>query len=128
MQHVGNGVLELVITITWSIWFNRNKVKHDKPHQSAAMNIHKARPLIEEFQVANFQLLKPAEKEENKWINPKPPLYKINSNGAVFQQEVSGVGAVIRDHAGRVIAALSKKLQYPLFGGPFFGAQPCVVC
>ena len=50
----------------------------------------------------------------NKWINLKPPLYKINSDGAVFQQQqASGVGVVIRDHAGRVVATLSKKLHYP---------------
>ena len=29
VQHVGNEVLELVITIAWSIWFNRNQVRHD---------------------------------------------------------------------------------------------------
>ena len=68
------------------------------------MNIHKARLLIEEFQVVNFQPLKPAKKEENKWTNPKPPWYKINSDGAIFQQqEVSSVGAVVRDHASRVV-------------------------
>ena len=68
------------------------------------MNIHKARLLIEEFQVVNFQPLKPAKKEESKWTNPKPPWYKINSDGAVFQQqEVSSVGAMVRDHAGRVV-------------------------
>ena len=63
--------MELVITIAWSIWFNQNQVRHNKPCQSAAMNIHKARTLIEEFQVVNFQPLKPAEKEENKWANIK---------------------------------------------------------
>ena len=40
--------------LAWSIWFNRNQVRHDKPRQSVAMIIHKARTLIEEFKVANF--------------------------------------------------------------------------
>lgn len=36
-------------------------------------------------------------------------------DGAVFaQQHASGVGVVIRDHEGLVVAALSKKLWYPL--------------
>ena len=50
---------------------HQNQVKHNKPCQSATMNIHKARTLIEEFQVINFQPLKLAKKEENKWTNRK---------------------------------------------------------
>nr|XP_023915109.1 uncharacterized protein LOC112026651 [Quercus suber] len=77
-QHVGDEILELVITIAWSIWFNRNQVWKGKADQSANMIIHKAISVIEEFQHA------------------------------------TGVAAVIRDHEGRVVAALSKKLHYPL--------------
>ena len=49
MQHVGNEILELVITIAWSIWFNRNQVWQGKADQLASMIIHKARAVIEEF-------------------------------------------------------------------------------
>lgn len=79
------------------------------------MIINKAKEVIEEFQVANFTPSKPIVKEADLWINPKPPQYKVNTDEAVFaQQQDSGVGAVIRDNEGRVVAALSKNLHYPL--------------
>ena len=49
VQHVGNEILELVITIAWNIWFNWNQVWQGKADQSASMIIHKARLVIEEF-------------------------------------------------------------------------------
>lgn len=93
---MGNDVLELIITIAWCIWYNRNQVRLGKPTQSAGMIINKAKEVIEEFQVANFTPSKPIVKEADLWINPKPPLYNVNIDGAVFaQQQASGVGAVI---------------------------------
>lgn len=95
-QHVGNDVLELIITHAWCIWYNRNQVRLGKPTQSVGMIINKAKAVIEEFQEANFTQSKPIVKEVDLWINPKPPWYKVNTDGAVFaQQQASGVGAVI---------------------------------
>ncbi|XP_030959184.1 uncharacterized protein LOC115981148 [Quercus lobata] len=73
VQHFGDEILELVITIAWSIWFNQNQVWQGKADQSANMIIHKARSMIEEFQVANFQPSGSSMKEVELWINPKPP-------------------------------------------------------
>ena len=73
IQHVGDAVLELAITIAWSIWFNWNQVRHGQSCQFAAMILDKARSLIDEFQVANFQPSPLVVKEVEIWINPKPP-------------------------------------------------------
>ena len=49
------------------------------------------------------------------WTPSQAPYYKINVDGVVFAQlNVSGVGVVIRDSAGRVEAALSKNYSVPL--------------
>ncbi|KAK9989090.1 hypothetical protein SO802_029329 [Lithocarpus litseifolius] len=54
-------------------------------------------------------------KDSNLLINPKPPWYKINTDGAIFaQQQAIGVGVVVRDHKGRVMAVLSNLLHFPL--------------
>ena len=71
--HVGDKILELVITITWSIWFNRNQFLHRRANQTASLIIHKVRSMIEEFQVANFQPSRSSMKEVELWINLKPP-------------------------------------------------------
>ena len=115
VQHVGDDVFELTITIAWSIWFNRNATRLEKSSQNASMIIQKARALLDEFQVANFQLSLPMVKDSGQWICLKPPWYKINTKAAVFeQQQATEVGAVIQDHEGQVVARLSKKLWYPL--------------
>ena len=76
-------MLELAITIACSISFNRNQVRHGQSCQSAAVIL---RSLIDEFQVANFRPSLPIVKEVEIWVNPKPPWYKVNIDGAVFQQ------------------------------------------
>ena len=49
---------------------------------------------------------------EATWQPPKPPWYEANMDGAIFsQQKETGIGVVIRDHHGAVVAALSKKLK-----------------
>ena len=49
-------------------------------------------------------------------MDQPPPWYKINTDGVVFlQQQATGVGMVIRDHEGKVVAALSNKLHYSLW-------------
>ena len=62
--------------------------------------------------MANFRPSGSSVKKVELWINPKPPWYKINIDGAVFffQHHATGEGVVICDHGGRVEAALIKKL------------------
>lgn len=75
VQHMGNDVLELAITIAWSIWFNRNTTRLGKSSQNASMhNIQKERVLLNEFQVANFQTSRPVVRGSGgQWICLKPP-------------------------------------------------------
>ncbi|XP_075645647.1 protein neprosin-like [Castanea sativa] len=49
------------------------------------------------------------------WSPPTRPRYKINVDGSVFSTlESVGVGVLIRDSEGQVIAVLSKKINAPL--------------
>ncbi|KAK9984734.1 hypothetical protein SO802_034259 [Lithocarpus litseifolius] len=97
------------------MWFNRNAVRQGKVRQTAAMILQKARLLLDEFQLANFQPSKSVMHDRGQWTNPSPQWYKVNVDGAVFEsQQASGVGVIIRDHGGMVAAALSKKVLCPL--------------
>ena len=108
-------MLELVIIVAWSMWFNKNAVQQGKARQTAPMILQKARLLLEEFQLANFQPSKTVIHDREQWTNPSPPWYKVNINGAVFvAQQASSVGVIIRDQGGLVATTLSKKVLCPL--------------
>lgn len=50
-----------------------------------------------------------------KWVHPPSRCYKVNVDSAMFsKRKQARVGVVIRDGAGQVIIALSKKLYTPL--------------
>ena len=52
---------------------------------------------------------------DGHWVPPTFPWYKINVDAAVFSHlGMTGVGVIIWDHFGSVIAALSKRLPLPL--------------
>ena len=52
---------------------------------------------------------------QNKWTPPPHGWYKVNTDRAVFsKQKWVGIGVIARDEQGRVVAAMSKRLQVPL--------------
>ena len=63
---------------------------------------------VAQTQVSPVQRLRP------KWEPPPPQLLKINFDGAVFADtEEAGVGVVVRDSQGKVIASLAEKIKLP---------------
>ena len=115
IQHVGKELHELVVTIAMCMWYTRNKTRHGATRQSSREIILKARSILENYKLA--QLRKPQHKElaDTQWIPPDYLWYKINTDAAVFSVTKSvGIGVVVRDHEGLVLAALSKCMPLPL--------------
>ena len=49
-----------------------------------------------------------------RWAQPKNGLYKVNYDAAIFDSlGYAGLGVVIRDSAGQIIATLSQKIGLP---------------
>ena len=97
------------------MWYNRNKTRHGAPRQSSRDIIHKARLILEDYKLAHLQ--KPLHKEhaDIRWIPPDYPWYKINVDAAVFSNKKAvGIGVVVRDHEGSMLATLSKCIPLPL--------------
>ena len=54
------------------------------------------------------------QRQPAKWEPPPPPILKINFDGAVFKEKnEAGIGVVVRDSHGLVIASLAEKIQLP---------------
>lgn len=66
--------------------------------------------MLDEFQIANEkpQPMRVSTTMEAKWCPPQPGSYKVNIDGTVFaKRKQVGIGVVIRDSVGEVVAALS---------------------
>ena len=49
-----------------------------------------------------------------KWQHPNPGEYKTNFDGPMFNEcDEAGVGIVIRDSGGMVVAAMAEKIKKP---------------
>ena len=105
----------LMVMTAWGIWTNRNEVRHGKSGKPATVLARWTKNYLEEYLTANHDVRPYREPVEAVWQLPKPPWYKANLDGATFEhQKAAGIGVVIRDHHGAVVATLSKKLSIPL--------------
>ena len=81
---------------------------------------HDASLWLLQFQEANeaTAATAPVQSEsrlQHTWLPPSNQLYKVNVDGAVFKERnESGVGVIIRDVNGLVVAAMCKKFHAPL--------------
>ncbi|XP_030973303.1 uncharacterized protein LOC115993151 [Quercus lobata] len=75
----------------------------------------KARELLQEFNdVQDIPTWAVIPQVETKWQPPGVGLFKINFDGAVFEdRKLAGLGIVIHDESGMIIAALSQKILLP---------------
>ncbi|KAL0011885.1 hypothetical protein SO802_006993 [Lithocarpus litseifolius] len=107
------GLVERTIMICWGIWKQRNMDRHGGSSQNGIAIVRSSLRILDEFQVANEkpQTTRESIAMEIKWCPPHLGSYKVNVDGAVFtKQKQVGIGVVIRDSAGEVIAALAISL------------------
>uniref|UniRef100_A0A803PLQ2 RNase H type-1 domain-containing protein n=1 Tax=Cannabis sativa TaxID=3483 RepID=A0A803PLQ2_CANSA len=117
---------ELMLCILWGIWTDRNKVVHGgTPRQPAAI-VNYAVRFLEDFTRARKSTPPAAAtsseipatsstatvQQAAKWQPPQFNGFKMNVDAATNEEQKKlGIGALIRDHNGTVIAAFSKVVQ-----------------
>ncbi|KAL0006726.1 hypothetical protein SO802_008228 [Lithocarpus litseifolius] len=105
--------LEIFGVVAWFIWNQRNKLRLNERGLPSEKIFDAARVFLSDFQ-SKFQMPKVQQpKRSIKWQPPGYGMYKTNYDGAVFaESEEAGIGVIIRDVKGLVIAALAEKIPY----------------
>ena len=107
------GILEKFATTCWLLWHKRNQLRLHLPSDDYAQICTRADTLIQEYAVIHY-------KEQNRsppnpkatWCPPTSHKYKINFDGAIFREsKEGGIGVVVRDQQGLVIATLSQRVM-----------------
>ena len=102
--------LEIFLVRCWLIWHRRNTVVHGGTMQHPRQLNQRVADLLTEYQEAQSSLAVPLSRPcfLQNWKPPAGQLFKLNFDAAIFN-DGSGVGAVIRNAAGEVMAALSAR-------------------
>ncbi|GMP70392.1 hypothetical protein CsSME_00029263 [Camellia sinensis var. sinensis] len=114
---IGNRVdeygLGLFFSLCWGLWSARNQAIFNEVVHSAEDIVLWVCELLHDFSLANHRPISaPVFEDPVCWVAPIDGFYKVNFDGAVFNHLMAvGVGVIIRDHAGAVIAALSERID-----------------
>ena len=101
--------------IAWCMWFSRNATRHGTLEKLQLQIVQKAWAMLDAFKIVSHSIQQPQGNLQEFWTLPPEHGYKVNIDGAVFAHiQQAGVGGVIRDHEGKVTAAMSKKIHQPL--------------
>ena len=94
------------------MWYNRNKLLHGEIGLPPLQILEMAKSIVEDYREA-FSLVSPSlSSTQSCWVAPPSGFLKVNVDGAssIDCSRIFGVGVIIRDDTGRVVAALCKAL------------------
>ncbi|KAL0003645.1 hypothetical protein SO802_011206 [Lithocarpus litseifolius] len=99
----------------------RNKVRLKHPTYPLSQPFFQASQALQDFQRTlsspPVRLLAPAPSQIH-WLPPPVSSIKVNFDGALFRDiNAAGLGVIVSDHRGRVIASVSEKVCIPQSSG-----------
>ena len=104
--------LELFGMITWGIWNQQNKVRNHQPCCTLDQLVPQSKERLDEFLTVFSPVPAVKSKPQVVWKPPDGRLVKINFDGAIFKTENrSGIGVVVRDHTGAILASLAQSFS-----------------
>ena len=104
--------LELFFAISWSVWYNKNKLLHGENGLRSLQILELAKSMVEDYREAFLLDTPPLSSPQSNWVAPPPDYFKVNVDGAssIDGSGLSSIMVIVRDEMGRVIAALCKAL------------------
>ena len=106
--------LELFTVIAWLVWSRRNKC-HFKENCMPLEKIRDAADsVLKEFRGSQKSRPERVQRQPQRWVPLEPGNYKVNYDGAYFaEEEAAGIGVVVRNELGQVMASLAEKIAMP---------------
>lgn len=94
-------------SLCWGIWLQRNAWIFNRRKKGMVEVIQKAVALVGEYELAAELGKVPSAKPHHtkKWKAPEEGRYKVNTDAALFPDRGVGLGGVVRDSSGEVVAA-----------------------
>ena len=106
--------LELFTVIAWYIWCRRNKCHFKEQCLPPEKILDAAESALKEFQDKPKTKTVRLQPQPQHWSPLEPDIYKVNYDGAYFaEEEKAGIGVVVRNELGQVMASLAKKFVMP---------------
>ena len=111
-------LLEIFAVMVWSIWNQRNRVRLNQPANAIHQIAHLSKNWLAKFQanqVSHVSIPIHTQSMRCRWKPPPSSCFKINFDRVIYPKEKkSGIGVVIRDNRGLVIASCSKVVHQVL--------------
>ena len=103
--------LELFLVQAWFIWHQRNAMIHGKSVQAPGILNKRAADYVQKYRRAQTQLYSYSPTSSPcRWSPPPSSRFKLNFDAAIFKEnDAMGMGAIIRNENGELMAALSAK-------------------
>ncbi|XP_042958135.1 uncharacterized protein LOC122293694 [Carya illinoinensis] len=120
LQDLKDEVLMEVAVVAWKIWRRRNDLVFNQTFSSPQLIVRQANQKIEDLNALfSQQTTNPTNIPQSiQWSAPPVNVYKINWDSAVDKVNCKvGVGTIIRDWKGRVIACM--RMCISLFPDPY---------
>ena len=109
--------LNLMATILWTVWHRRNQIKTLNKDYLIAQVVQNAKQTLQDFH--NSNMVQSAQvpisaRPPVRWKPPPEASLKVNFNDATFKDiRKVGLGAVIRNSFGQVLASLFEQVPLP---------------
>ena len=100
--------------VVWALWNRRNNLRLGKTCGTLGQLLSQAKDKLREFSLHNTVTTSAMRRILARWTPPDDEYYKINFDGALFQADnCAGIGVVIRNGDGQVMASLSQQIPLP---------------
>jgi ribonuclease HI len=112
IQSNSDHLFEKFAITSWLLWHKRNQDRLHLPSDPHSQILPRAHALLSEYLAVTTEN-KPQKPQppQVRWKPPSSNLFKVNFDGAIFRESnTGGLGVVIRDNTGMVIATLSQKV------------------